>query len=81
LPKQYSKKSEAISLLQVFYTTEYDKGIPVDQILIDPDNDEKLTLVIPEGEFIVRITDPNRTLITLFELQFEQGQELQIKPL
>lgn len=81
LPEKYIQRGGEIALLQVFLKEEFDRGIPIDQILLLPDKKEKVTLVLPAGEFIVKVTDPSRKIVTQLELHFVQGQKLQIKPL
>ena len=53
-------------LVQIFLKEEYNKGIPIDQFLVSPQDTAPLTAFLPKGKLVLRVENVKR------EMLFEQ---------
>lgn len=70
-PVKYMKSIPKLSIVQAFYSTEYDSGIPVDQFLIHPSESLPKALILPSGTFTVTREDVDRKNMLSIELSVD----------
>lgn len=61
-----------LSLVQVFIKKEYNRGIPIDQYLIEPGKPKAKAMFIPNGEYVLRVENINREILLEANVKYDE---------